>query len=187
MELMGADVARDRYEAPKGFSLSIHLTDTTEAERVFQELSTGGRIVMALEKTFWADRFGMVVDRFGTSWMINCGSSEALKIGDVARSPLSDVAWRHPTPSAGQPRAAGSGQSQPGKRHGDQPQHHGTGGTHYSVAAARTTVGDCQKQPAVDHCKQPRHQADDGSESPRGGAETIGGTSQRQAAEDHAD
>jgi len=77
MELMGADVARDRYEAPKGFSLSIQLTDTTEAERVFQELSTGGRIVMALEKTFWADRFGMVVDRFGMSWMVNCGSGEA--------------------------------------------------------------------------------------------------------------
>jgi PhnB protein len=76
MELMGADVARDRYEAPKGFSLSIHLTDTTEAERVFQELSTGGRIVMALEKTFWADRFGMVVDRFGMSWMVNCGGSQ---------------------------------------------------------------------------------------------------------------
>jgi PhnB protein len=76
MELMGADVATDRYEAPKGFSLSIHLTDTTEAERVFQELSTGGRIVMALEKTFWADRFGMVIDRFGLSWMINCGGSQ---------------------------------------------------------------------------------------------------------------
>ena len=76
MELMGADVAPDRYEAPKGFSLSIHLTDIADAERIFQALSTGGRIVMGLEKTFWADRFGMVVDRFGMSWMINCGSGD---------------------------------------------------------------------------------------------------------------
>jgi len=76
MELMGADVAPDRYEAPKGFSLSIHLTDIPDAERIFQALSTGGRIVMGLEKTFWAERFGMVVDRFGVSWMINCGESQ---------------------------------------------------------------------------------------------------------------
>ena len=76
MELMGADVAPDRYEAPKGFSLSIHLTDIADAERIFKELSTGGRIVMGLEKTSWADRFGMVVDRFGLSWMINCGGSQ---------------------------------------------------------------------------------------------------------------
>lgn len=76
IELMGADVPPDRYEAPKGFSLSIHLTDIADAERVFHELSTGGRMVMPLEKTFWADRFGMVVDRFGMSWMINCGSGD---------------------------------------------------------------------------------------------------------------
>jgi len=61
------------------------------------------------------------------------------------------LAWRHPPESAGQPRAAGLGQSQPAKDHGDQPQHHRTGGTHDSVAGAGTTVGDCQKQPAVDH------------------------------------
>jgi PhnB protein len=77
MELMGADVAPDGYQAPKGFSLSINLTDSSEAERIFQELGAGGQIVMPLEKTFWADRFGMVVDRFGMSWTINCGSSEA--------------------------------------------------------------------------------------------------------------
>jgi len=77
MELMGADVAPDRYEAPRGFSLSIHLTDIADAERIFQALSTGGRIVMGLEQTFWAERFGMLTDRFGMSWMINCGSGEA--------------------------------------------------------------------------------------------------------------
>jgi len=70
--LMAGDVAPDRYEAPKGFSFSIHLTSVDEAERIFGELAENGRILMALEKTFWAARFGMVVDRFAIQWMINC-------------------------------------------------------------------------------------------------------------------
>jgi PhnB protein len=74
-ELMGGDVAPDRYEAPKGFSLSIHIKDATEAERIFHELSQGGNVAMPLEKTFWSERFGMVVDRFGIPWMINCEGS----------------------------------------------------------------------------------------------------------------
>jgi len=74
-ELMGADVAPDRYEAPKGFSLSIQIKDAAEAERIFRELSDAGSMVMPLEKTFWAERFGMVIDRFGVPWMINCEAS----------------------------------------------------------------------------------------------------------------
>jgi len=74
--LMGADVAPERYEAPRGFSLSLQLTDTTEAERIFHELGQGGRVVMPLEKTFWAARFGMLVDRFGIPWLVNCEGSE---------------------------------------------------------------------------------------------------------------
>ncbi len=70
--LMGGDVAPDRYEAPRGFSLSLQITSTTEAERLFHELSEEGKVVMPLEKTFWAARFGMVVDRFGIPWLINC-------------------------------------------------------------------------------------------------------------------
>jgi PhnB protein len=71
--LMGADVAPGQYEAPKGFTLSLHMTDTADAERIFSELVSGGRTVMPLEKTFWAERFGMAVDRFGIPWTINCG------------------------------------------------------------------------------------------------------------------
>lgn len=70
--LMGGDVVPDRYEEPKGFSLSVQLSSTADAERIFAELSQGGRIVMPLEKTFWAARFGMLVDRFGIPWLINC-------------------------------------------------------------------------------------------------------------------
>jgi PhnB protein len=73
--LMAADDIPERYEAPKGFSLSLQMNDPAEAERVFSQLATSGRVVMALEKTFWAERFGMVVDRFGIPWLINCGGS----------------------------------------------------------------------------------------------------------------
>ena len=73
LELNGADVAPDSvYEEPQGFSLSIQIKDVAEAERVFRELAENGRIVMPLEKTFWAERFGMVVDRFGIPWVVNC-------------------------------------------------------------------------------------------------------------------
>jgi PhnB protein len=74
--LMGGDVAPERYEAPKGFSLSLQIDRTSEAERVFHALSEGGTIVMPLERTFWAARFGMIVDRFGIPWLINCEASE---------------------------------------------------------------------------------------------------------------
>jgi PhnB protein len=74
--LMGGDVAPDQYEKPKGFSLSIHMKYTTEAERIFRELGKDGRITVPFEKTFWAERFGMVVDRFGIPWTINCEGSD---------------------------------------------------------------------------------------------------------------
>ncbi len=73
--LMGGDVAPDRYEAPKGSSLSIHVTSTADAERIFHDLAEGGKVVMPLDKTFWAARFGMLVDRFGIPWLINCEGS----------------------------------------------------------------------------------------------------------------
>jgi PhnB protein len=74
--IQGGDVAPAAYEAPKGFSLSIQLSSTSEAERIFRELAAGGRVQMPLEKTFWAERFGMVVDRFGVPWLINCDGSD---------------------------------------------------------------------------------------------------------------
>jgi PhnB protein len=70
--LMGSDAPPDRYEAMRGFSVTIGLTDTAEAERIFQALAENGTVHMPLQQTFWAARFGMLVDRFGTPWMINC-------------------------------------------------------------------------------------------------------------------
>ncbi len=70
--LMGADVVPEQYEAPQGFSLALHMKGVPDAERIFGELAEGGKVVVPLEKTFWAERFGMVVDRFGIPWAINC-------------------------------------------------------------------------------------------------------------------
>jgi len=70
--LMGGDVAPHSYEQPRGFSLSIAIASVGDAERIFRELAEGGSVKLPLEPTFWAARFGMVVDRFGIPWMINC-------------------------------------------------------------------------------------------------------------------
>ena len=74
--LMGADAMPGQFETAKGISMSIHLDDVAEAERVYRELSKGGTIIMPLEKTFWAERFGVFIDRFGTPWSINGGNPE---------------------------------------------------------------------------------------------------------------
>ena len=69
-------VATDHPVEPRGFSLSLQINSTTEAERIFHELAKDGRVVVPLEKTFWAARFGMVVARFGIPWLINCEGSD---------------------------------------------------------------------------------------------------------------
>ncbi len=71
--LMGSDAPPGQYEAPKGTSLSLNTADVAEAERVFGQLSEGGTVTLPLQETFWAARFGMLTDKFGVPWMINCG------------------------------------------------------------------------------------------------------------------
>jgi PhnB protein len=70
--LMGADSPPGRYEAPKGLWVSIGLDDAAKGESIFSQLAQGGNVVMAFQKTFWAAGFGMVIDRFGIPWMVNC-------------------------------------------------------------------------------------------------------------------
>ena len=70
--LQAADVAPDHYSAPLGFSLTLQIKSTADAERMFEALADGGQVRMPLEKTFWAERFGVVTDRFGVPWIINC-------------------------------------------------------------------------------------------------------------------
>ena len=70
--LMGSDAPPDRYEAMKGFSVSLGIDDPKEAERIFHALAENGTVRMPIQETFWALRFGMLVDQFTTPWMINC-------------------------------------------------------------------------------------------------------------------
>ena len=53
-------------------SLAIGLKDLERAKQIFANLATDGSVIMALEKTYWAEAFGMVMDKFGIKWMINC-------------------------------------------------------------------------------------------------------------------
>lgn len=70
--LMGSDAPPDRYREAKGFAVNIAVQQTEEAERIFAALSENGQVGMPLAKTFWAERWGMVTDRFGIPWMVNC-------------------------------------------------------------------------------------------------------------------
>jgi PhnB protein len=70
--LMGSDSPPAYFEEPKGMYVSLQIDHPAEAERIFHALAEGGTVRMPIEETFWAARFGMLVDRFGTPWMINC-------------------------------------------------------------------------------------------------------------------
>ncbi len=67
-ELMGADIPR--AEPMRSAYLSLTVDSDAEAERIFSALSGGGQILMPMEETFFATRFGQVRDRFGLNWMI---------------------------------------------------------------------------------------------------------------------
>ncbi|BDI31922.1 VOC family protein [Capsulimonas corticalis] len=69
--LMGAD-APSHFGKPTGFSVSIGLDDVDECRRVFDALSEDGSILMPFEKSFFSTGFGMLFDKYGIPWMVNC-------------------------------------------------------------------------------------------------------------------
>ena len=69
-ELLGADVPPDRFQPMRSAYLTLLLDSTSEAERIYALLSDGGQIFMPIEETFYAYRFAMLRDKFGTSWML---------------------------------------------------------------------------------------------------------------------
>jgi len=72
--LMASDtMAGQPSEGMKGFSLSLVYPTAAEGKRIFDALSQGGKVTMPFDKTFWAEGFGMLVDRFGTPWMVGGG------------------------------------------------------------------------------------------------------------------
>jgi PhnB protein len=73
--LQGSDAPPDHYKRPQGFSVKLDLRDKAEAERIFHALAENGTVQMPLQETFWALRFGMLVDRYGIPWMIHCAQA----------------------------------------------------------------------------------------------------------------
>ena len=77
--LMGSDAPPQFFQRMQGFSVTLVIDTPAGAERVFNALAEGGEVRMAIQETFWAQRFGMLVDRFGTPWMINCERPGAVR------------------------------------------------------------------------------------------------------------
>ena len=72
--LMGSDSPPAMWQAQgANYTVSIQCDDEAEAERLFAALMEGeSKVMMPMGETFWAKRFGMGTDRFGTPWMVNC-------------------------------------------------------------------------------------------------------------------
>jgi len=73
--LAGTDLLPKDYSPPKGFFALLDVDGAVEAERVFRALSKNGTVQMPIQETFWASRYGVLVDQFGIVWEINCGRS----------------------------------------------------------------------------------------------------------------
>jgi PhnB protein len=74
--LCGVDLRPNDHASAQGFFVLLDVHNPGEAERVFHALSENGTVKMALQETFWASRFGVLVDKFGTPWEINCGRAD---------------------------------------------------------------------------------------------------------------
>jgi PhnB protein len=68
--LMGSDAPPGKFDTPQGFSVTFSVDTAADAERIFKALSEKGAVKMAMAETFFAHRYGMVVDQFGTPWII---------------------------------------------------------------------------------------------------------------------
>jgi PhnB protein len=77
--LMGTDAPESMdFKVNFGNNVYINLEPDTreEADRLFKELSDGGKVEMEMQDMFWGDYFGSLVDKFGVSWMINCSEKK---------------------------------------------------------------------------------------------------------------
>lgn len=70
--MMSDDMSPNPSGTDGNVSLAIALNDAERAGQVFDSLSKGGTVIMPLQKTYWAEQFGMLADKFGVKWMINC-------------------------------------------------------------------------------------------------------------------
>ena len=69
--LQGADAPPGQFTMPAGFCVALHFDDVAEGDRVFSALAQDGKVQMPYQATFWAKGFGMLIDQFGTPWIVN--------------------------------------------------------------------------------------------------------------------
>jgi PhnB protein len=75
--LMASDwMAAEPYPAVGGFAVTVTPPSVIEAKSIFDKLADGGVVTMPFGKTFYSDGFGMLIDRFGTSWMVMAATNE---------------------------------------------------------------------------------------------------------------
>jgi PhnB protein len=77
VSLMGSDCPPERFEKMQGFSVTLNVKEPAEAERIFDALAKDGETRMPLGETFFAIKFGMCTDKFGTPWMVVCEKPQA--------------------------------------------------------------------------------------------------------------
>jgi PhnB protein len=68
--IMASDAPPERFQPMRSAYLSLSVDSDEEAERIYKLLEDGGEIFMPIQETFFATRFAMLRDKFGTSWMI---------------------------------------------------------------------------------------------------------------------
>ncbi len=73
--LQGADAPIGQFTKPAGFSVALHFDEPADGERAFTALAENGMVQMAFQPTFWAKGFGMLIDQFGTPWLVNAGQT----------------------------------------------------------------------------------------------------------------
>lgn len=72
-QLMASDMPPGMpFEGHKGFSLSVQGNSADEGKKLFDALAAGGEVTMPYGPQFWATGFGMLKDKFGVPWMVNC-------------------------------------------------------------------------------------------------------------------
>ena len=71
-EIYASDMMVDKATVGDNMAVSINVTDENEAKEIFEKLSQGGNVFMPLEKAFWGALFGVVTDKYGIEWMVNC-------------------------------------------------------------------------------------------------------------------
>jgi len=74
VKLMGndyIDFTGEAYNAGNNFSLSFHPDSKEKADKLFNSLSAGGKVIVPMSEAPWGDYFGMFFDKFGIKWMIN--------------------------------------------------------------------------------------------------------------------